>query len=294
LVHGLAYKLKPLVKGRKLHIMFHEIWLCKEMGFGWKQCAVGALQRLLIQYFVRAVKPNVMHTTNATYVALLNRSGIPVMELGLFGNVPVLSEPGTTWIESQLRTALGGGYRLEDAWLFGFFGAIHAQWPPEPLLTHLCRAAQAAGKRPVILSIGSTGQAGLDLWNRIARDYSDRFTFLRLGQQSTEFISEYLSFLDCGIATTPRSIIGKSSTVTSMLEHGLPVIVNRDDAPGMADLVERAEPLLIACDRNLETRLQGGLMKGFRCSRRPQTAHSFLSKVGILDARLMSQMDSRT
>jgi len=275
LVHGLAGKLAPLLTGRKLHVMFHEIWLCKELGWGWKQRAVGALQRFFIRHLIRAARPNVMHTSNATYAALLNRNEIPVTELGLFGNVPVLTKPDTGWIESQLQTALGGGYRREDVWLFGLFGALHPQWPPEPLLTRLHRAAQAAGKKPVLLSIGRTGSPGTDLWNRIARDYAGRFAFVRLGEQPTEHVSEYLSFLDCGIATTPRSIIGKSSTVISMLEHGLPVIVNRDAHHPDPSVSEKCEPLLISCNANLETRLRADLGHGPRGSRCPQVAQDF-------------------
>ena len=283
LIHGLAGKLAPLLTGRKLHIMFHEIWLCREMGWGWKQCAIGALQRLFIQRFVRAVKPAVMHTSNSTYAALLNRNGIPVTELSLFGNVPVLPEPSPTWLEAQLQAALGAGYRRDAVWLFGFFGALHPQWPPEPLLTHLHRAAQAAGKKPVLLSIGRTGPAGADLWNRLTHEYAERFAFVGLGEQPPEHISEYLSFLDAGLATTPRSLSGKSGTVTSMLEHGLPVIVNREDAPGIGAPFGNSEPLLLACDTHLETCLQEGLRRGARGSRRAQVTHKFeVSLEGLL------------
>jgi hypothetical protein len=280
LVYGLAGKLAPLLKGRKLHIMFHELWLCKKLGWGWKQCAVGALQRFFIRCFVRASNPDVMQTSNATYAALLNRSGIPATELGLFGAIPIPPVSGKAWIEAQLRNALGAGYCREAVWLFGLFGALHAQWPPEPLLTRLHRAAQAAGKKPVLLSIGRTGDAGSELWKRIAHDYADRFAFIRLGEQPTEQVSEYLSFLDCGIATTPRSIIGKSSTFISMLEHGLPVIVNREDAPGVADVHGKPEPLLLACNEQLETRLLEGLVKGPHGSRRERLAAEFLQALG--------------
>jgi hypothetical protein len=280
LVHGLARKLGPLLQGRKLHVMFHEAWLCKELGWGWKQCMVGALQRFFIRRFIRVVRPDIMHTSNAIYAELLTRNGIPTSVLGLFGAIPIPSESGTAWIESQLRTALGGEYRREAFWLFGLFGALHPQWPPEPLLTHLHRAAQVAGKKPVLLSIGRTGDAGSELWKRIAHDNTDRFSFIRLGEQPTEQVSEYLSFLDCGIATTPRSIIGKSSTAISMLEHGLPVIVNREDAPGVADVHGKPEPLLIACDEQLETRLLEGLVKGPHGSRRERLAAEFLQALG--------------
>ena len=280
LVHGLARNLAPLFKGRKLHVMFHELWLCKELGWGWKQCAVGALQRFFIRCFVRASNPDVMHTSNATYAALLNRSGIPATELGLFGAVPIPPVSGKAWIEAQLRNALGAGYCREAVWLFGLFGALHAQWPPEPLLTRLHRAAQTAGKKPVLLSIGRTGDAGSELWKRIAHDYADRFAFIRLGEQPTEQVSEYLSFLDCGIATTPRSVIGKSSTVVSMLEHGLPVIVNRTDTPGFVAPPRDDETLLIACDSQLEKHLQAGLTKGPCSSRRPEVARMFIASLG--------------
>ena len=276
LVHSLAGKLGPLLRGRKMHLMFHEIWLCKELAWGWKQCVVGAFQRFFIQRFVHKTKPDVVHTSNATYGALLSRSGIPATVLGLFGNVPIPFEPTTAWIESQLRTALGAGYRRETLWLFGFFGALHPQWPPEPLLTHLLRASRVSKRKPVLLSIGRIGTVGEELWNRMAKAYANRFGFLRLGEQPTERVSEYLSFLDCGIATTPRSIIGKSGTVTAMMEHGLPVIVNREDAPGVKTEVEKSEPLLIPCDKHLESRLQAGLTKGRPLSRRAQIAKEFL------------------
>jgi hypothetical protein len=279
LVHGLAARLGPLLAGRKFHIMFHEIWLCKELGWGWQKSIVGWLQRFFIQRFVHATKPAVINTSNVCYAALLNQTGIPATELGLFGNVPILSKPGTTWIESQLRSVLVGGYRREAVWVFGFFGALHEQWPPEPLLTRLHRAAKAAGKIPLLLSIGRIGDAGADFWNRMAKDNANRFTFLRLGEQPPERISEYLSFLDCGIATTPRSIIGKSGTAVSMLEHGLPVIVNREDAPGVAGVLGNTEALLVAGDVHLENRLKAGLMKGPRVSRRSRIADDFLLKL---------------
>jgi hypothetical protein len=277
LVHGLASKLAPLLKGRKLHVMFHEIWLCKELGWGWKQCAVGALQRHMIQHFVDEVKPNLMHTSNATYAALLNRSGIRVTELSLFGNVPILSEPRTTWIESQLRGVLGDAYRRESVWLFGFFGAIHSQWPPEPLLTRLCRAAQAAGKKPVILSIGRTGAPGLELWNRLSRDYAAHFAFAHLGEQPALRVSEFLSYLDFGIATTPRSILGKSGTVAAMLEHGVPVIVNRNDRSVADGMAFTADMPLVLCDASLEKRLGGSIKKVPSESRRPKVARGLVS-----------------
>jgi Glycosyltransferase Family 4 len=278
LIYGLGRKLRPLLAGKKLHIMFHEVWLCKEMGWGWIQRGVGALQLHFIRQFVRDAKPSVIHTSNAVYTALLNRCRIPATELGLFGNVPIITPSSDShWISSRLRSALGNGYRREDLWLFGFFGALHPQWPPEPLFTRLRRAADGAGKKPVILAVGRTGEPGLALWNHISEANRNRFGFVHLGEQPGERVSEYLSFLDFGLATTPRAMIGKSGSAISMLEHGLPVIVNRDDAFFSERQRVDEDPYLIPCDPDLERRLNAGFKRGPRVSRRPQTAHAFTS-----------------
>lgn len=276
LVYHLRRTLGPIVAKRKLHIMFHEAWLCRELGWGGKQLIVGALQRFFIQQFIRWAKPSVMHTSNSTYAALLNRYQIPTAELPLFGAIPVAAEAGTTWIGEQLRNSLGDGFHRESIWLFGFFGTLHPQWPAEPLLTKLRTAAESVGRRPVFLSVGRTGGSGTELWNQLVRNYSTHFTFIHLGERSTKQVSEYLTCLDFGIATTQRSIIGKSSTVASMLEHGLPVIVNREDDPGPTTSIDGAEPLLLRCDQHFEHRLQTGVAKGVRASRRPAIAREFL------------------
>lgn len=49
------------------------------------------------------------------------------------------------------------------------------------------------------------------------------------GERSSQEISRILQTLDIGIATTPRQVIQKSGSVAAMLEHGLKVLVIRDD-----------------------------------------------------------------
>jgi hypothetical protein len=59
--------------------------------------------------------------------------------------------------------------------------------------------------------------------------YNAEIQFQRFGEQSFENISQFFLSVDFGVATTPLSLIGKSSTVAAMLDHGLPVIVSRND-----------------------------------------------------------------
>lgn len=278
LVHRLAKQLKPLLRSRRLHIMFHELWIGEQVGSAWKDRVVGAAQQFLIRRLVRETHPQVKHTSNAPYQAVLAWYGIPTELLPLFGAIPIGESPDFRWMEERMTEAVGGEFQREQFWLFGMFGGLHSIWPPEPLLPRILDAARRAGKRVGLLSVGRIG-GGEELWDRMSRDYADRMIFVRLGEQPSERVSEFLSFLDYGIATSPWLIIGKSSTVTSMLEHGLPVIVNRDDARFRIPCAGPDEPLLMQCDGCLETRLLAGVPKGPRRLRREQIARDFITSL---------------
>ena len=149
---------------------------------------------------------------------------------------PLLAEVGCD--------ALSGSPERRAAWwLFALFGTLHPVWPPQPLLDHLQAAAAAAGKRVALISAGRLG-AGESLWTGMSAAYGSRVPMLRVGEQPAPRISELLNSVDFGIATTPLALVGKSATVAAMLDHGLPVVVNRDDcrwpAPDTADAREAA------------------------------------------------------
>jgi hypothetical protein len=147
--------------------------------------------------------------------------------------------------------------RRSGWWLFTLFGTLHPVWPPQPLLSELESAAAAAGKRIALISVGRLG-AGEQLWNELSRAYASRIPMLRLGEEPADRISELFQIVDFGIATTPLALIGKSATVAAMFDHGLPVVVNREDccwsAPGASDPREAA--LVIRIGRDLEDRLR--------------------------------------
>ena len=57
--------------------------------------------------------------------------------------------------------------------------------------------------------------------------------------------------IDFGIATTPWELIGKSGATAAMLDHGLPVIVSRDDVHIPVDVEPEPQPLLCKMDAQL-------------------------------------------
>ena len=130
-------------------------------------------------------------------------------------------------------------------WLTGFFGSLHPSWPSEPLLTQLREAAIRQSRQVVLLSVGRLGPGDI-LWDRLAQQYSPHVHFCKLGEQPAKKVSQYLNSLDFGIATSPYSLVGKSGSVAAMIDHGLPVIINRDDEhfPGEAQGVSDMNSLL--------------------------------------------------
>lgn len=231
LVAGLERHLPRLAHRRLVHVMFHELWIGAERGARLKHRAIGLLQRAAVLRLAQALAPNVVHTSNAAYAALLERAGVKALELPLCGSVPIAPDADADWLGRELAM-LGVPPQFlrprERAWWFAMFGSIHPEWSPEPLFATLAAAARDAGRRVVIVSAGRQGPGGA-LWQSMTTRYAPEFALCALGERSGEALSRCLQSADFGIATTPWQLIGKSATAAAMLDHGLPVIVTRDD-----------------------------------------------------------------
>lgn len=275
LVWKLGARLRALGKGRRWHAMFHEVWIGAEEGASGRDRLVGAAQRHAILQLVRSLAPRAVTTTNHAYASLLGRHGISALPLPLFGNIPAAqaTEDDRQWLQHELRG------EAPDRWVFAFFGTLHPQWQPEPLFTHLRAAAAGSSRRVVLASIGRLGP-GAALWDHLDRQYGAEFDFVRLGEQSEGRIAALLSRADFGVAASPWALIGKSGTAQCMAEHGLPVLVSRDDVryPGVASApASRREFIKVEAD--LPERLPA-LRRGPAVSAVEEIAARFLAHLG--------------
>lgn len=281
-VHGLGHRLRPLLAGRRVHVMFHELWLGEAQDASPKHQLIGILQKAFVRQLLRQIKPQVVHTSNCAYIDVLARQGVSAMRLPMFGSIPITAHKGDDWLFAEIGKAgvVVTRNNRDDFWLAGFFGAMHPIWPPEPLISRLCQAAADKNRRLVLLSAGQMG-GGEALWAQMEARYAPDVTFVCLGPQPVERVSEYFNSLDFGIATSPWSLIGKSSSVAAMLEHGLPVIVNRDDAKfsGVSEATLNDEPLLHRMDGQLVQKLVTGLNHSQSASRLTLTVQQFISSL---------------
>lgn len=242
-----------LVGDARLHIMFHEIWIGPRGS--WRRRLVSVAQRRLILRL--ATYGAVAHTSNQCYWNLLMSAGVETRLLPIFGNVSVTPAPGRGW---ALQTLAASGcdsieQRRTNWWVLVLFGTIHPEWPAEPLIPQLAEAAADAGKKLAVISVGRLGTD--EPWRKITERHGSKATYVMLGEQSEERVAELLQFADFGIATSPYILLGKSGTAAAMFDHGLPVIVNRDDGLVISDdgLDERRRALIIRLDDHFTERL---------------------------------------
>jgi hypothetical protein len=255
----LVRALPELVGRSRLHVMFHEIWI-DGAGSARRRLVSAAQRRTVVA--LASFPGALLHTSNLTYQHALAEQGVRAARLPLFGSVPVADGNATAWLAPLLShagcDALSGSPAVRRQWwLFAMFGTLHPVWPPQPLLDELQAAAAAAGRRVAIVSAGRLG-AGESVWDEMSATYGSQIPMLRLGEQPVQRISELLNSADFGIATTPLALVGKSATVAAMFDHGVPVVVNRDDcrwtAPQTED--EREAALVIRMGDGLAARLR--------------------------------------
>jgi glycosyltransferase involved in cell wall biosynthesis len=262
---GLSFALPQVLKaifGRTpVQIMFHEIWIGEQIGTPLKTRVFGFCQRKIIETLVKKLACRVMHTSNPAYVQLLGRHRITAKHLPLFGGVPIVP------VENEAE-------RNDPVLRLGIFGSIHPEWSPDEMFTQL----QTLGKPIQLAHIGRIGP-GESVWTELTKRYGSEIEFSRLGEQPLAEISRFFSSIDFGVSTTPLALIGKSSCVAAMLDHGLPVIVNRDDvhfrgipAPALTS------ELLIPVDKKFLARLKS-VRRQSPHAQLPQVAEQFLREI---------------
>jgi glycosyltransferase involved in cell wall biosynthesis len=245
----------------RLHLMFHELWLGAGSPSPFRHYLIGPFQRRGIRRLLARTRPRLVTTSNPAYAEMLRPVWPEVELLPLFGNIPV-----STSVPSPAEAFPATGITEENRgewWIGLFFGSLHDEWRPEPFFGLLLRAAERAGKRVCLVLAGRAGETGEALWRGLQADYGTRIVFLNRGEQTTGILSALLQLADFGVAASPWQLIGKSGTAAAMLDHGLPVIVTRDDFQPylQGETAPSSDPLIHRCDERLEAKLVAGLPK---------------------------------
>ncbi|MEO6221211.1 MAG: hypothetical protein ABIO81_12335 [Ginsengibacter sp.] len=218
---GLSFKinkaLKRLGKGRRWHIMAHELWVGMDKEASLKFVFWGWLQRQLIKSLFTKLKPRIIHTQSNLYSKMLEKIGIDAKILPLFGNIPLTSNQHIK--EDDIRKKIS----------FVVFGGIHSGAPVKELVNELKLYSISNGIEIFMRIAGRNGREQL-LWENQCKEVD--LPLQISGQESPQSISYLLSNSSFGISTTPAFLIDKSGSVAAMREHSLKILcVSRDWNP---------------------------------------------------------------
>lgn len=219
--------LLAILAGRPLAVVLHETWIGELPQHGWRDRATGPLQRQGLLRLLRRLAPLEIAVSLPLYRAQLARRGLDTAAVPLPGNLPVTREPPGDWLRERFAAQ---GLALGDPALAvaGTFGGHWPRWSPEPALGAFVAAAQAAGRRPVLLAVGRHGSSAerLAAW----RAAHPALALVETGEQPGDRLSGALNALHCALAVTPWELAGKSGAIAALLEHGVPTLCTWGDS----------------------------------------------------------------
>jgi hypothetical protein len=261
IVRNMAPYFGPITEGCRLHVMFHETWLNTGKGASFKNRIIGNIQRYYIQQLFRQLSPHLISSSNAYYISLLKGIGFTAVETPLFSAIPIIPLNDKPPLPEKLvQSGFCDERGTHPNRLMGlFFGALYPEWVEEPFMQIMAKALEKTGRRPCLVSAGRIGGPGGVRWEKLEDDYAHTIDFLFLGECTPPQITALMQVADFGLSTTPWHILGKSSSVATMLDHGLPVVVTNFTVEPDLPASPANAALLYRCDGNFEAKLWSGL-----------------------------------
>jgi hypothetical protein len=239
---GLGNAMQQLTKGRKLHIMFHELWVGISIVSPFKHKILGNFQRFIVKKLVRKLKPNSISTSNFLYQLVLKSGGIEADILYLFSNIPKVKT------EESFRNDLLDNLKIqqeetENVLFTGVFGSIYPEANIEKVLYELLDRVNVTDKKIVFISFGRIGVDGEKELKRLEILFTGKLVIVNLGELSQQRVSTLFHLLNVGISCTPLQHIGKSGVFAAMKLHNLEVLISAgEEIPEYEEQLKKVMP----------------------------------------------------
>jgi hypothetical protein len=210
---GLSKQLLLLARGKRWHIMFHELWLGMDINATRKNRLWGWLQKNIIKKVLVDIKPALIHTQSRFYQVQLTKMSFDAGYLPLFGNIPNQYPDNSDKSLSHINSS--NKIRLVH------FATVHAGAPIDEFAKEVARYSN---EMDIQISLTFIGRSGPEQNKWIESFESQNLFAESLGELAPASISELLSSSTMGISSTPIILAEKSGSIAAMLEHGLPVL----------------------------------------------------------------------
>ncbi|HEY4326580.1 MAG TPA: hypothetical protein VGN20_21525 [Mucilaginibacter sp.] len=210
----LGSQLALLCQGRRLQIMFHELWVGMAIETSQKLKWWGRIQRFLIKSMVYNLNPSVVHTQATLYNLQLAKLGIQSKYLPLFTNIPLLHNV----IPRPLTNSEEGNRIIKLI----VFGSIYKGVSIDMFAKEVSLYGKKTNTRIILTLLGRCDKKEQDNWIETWQSYG--LDVELLGEQSAGSVAEIFSVFKFGIATTPLAMTEKSGSVAAMRAYGMKMI----------------------------------------------------------------------
>lgn len=205
---GLGKRLAEIGKGRKWHVMFHEMWIGTEQQFI-KKFIVQRLQIKIIKNILIQLAPIHVHTSIPYFQQNLKKFQIQASPLPIFSNI-------------------GNGnnsIKKNDSSFFklAFFSQISINQEIIEYIQKLLIQLKVLNKNFSITFIGGNKDMSDKLAKQLMIAVPEIKSINCTGFLNESAISELLIMQNLGITPIPRHALGKSGSVAAFLSHGVPV-----------------------------------------------------------------------
>jgi len=212
---GLSGILSKIGKGRKWHIMFHELWVLESHYF--RVRVLSLVQKWLLKLAIFKLQPESLHTSIKLYQEELIKIKIKADILPLFSNIPICGEPNTR--ELYLN------FKPEKSKQLLYFGAA----PGNELTALIVKGIRQyllvnpdINLKLIIVSFSSPML--VKFCNSLSKELADlKFQFDHFEDMKSQDLSLIMKQINVGIIRSSIDYIGKSGSAVAMLEHGLPL-----------------------------------------------------------------------
>lgn len=212
----------PILANYKIHLMWHELWIGQLTNSTLKEKIEGHWQKLQLFKTLKIIKPKLQHTSVGFYQMLLKKQKIEVKILPLFSNFS-LEKAQNFNIYEKLNLVPKQPAPL----LLVSFGTIYSNFPFKQWLADAIEWTKQSGRSIILCSIGKTGSSNKTwkAWEQnIVDEGIESIKLYALGMLLPSEIQSVFTNADVGLSLTPFEGWGKSGSVATMLESGLPVI----------------------------------------------------------------------
>jgi len=252
LCYSLGWRLAELGKGRKWHVMFHELWCGMSKLANLREKILGIGQKIVLKKIVLDLSPQAFFTSIKPYSDRLIRLGInPVNVVPLFGSIP-LQERGDeqSWqkliIEKHLESFTHPSKKIL---VLGFFGSIYKCQGLEALLKNASIAAKKLELSLGIIFVGYGHHGDVAQWVKSFLDVE----IALVGPLEPAMLNRVLNIVDFGVITTPADGLNKSGAAVAWMERAIPVLIPWQDESGDSIELERNGVFRVFCEKDVRT-----------------------------------------